>query len=200
MALTKISDLKTKIGVGARSNLFKVTISSGTSAGTGNFDSNQVTPFSYLCKGAQLPGSTLGLIEVPFQAGRRFKLAGDRTFTDWTTTIVNDSGQKIRKAIEELQVKYGVTNYESTSSKTLTGDDDTDFSTLTVVQYDLAGNETYKYQLFNCWPSDISTIDLSYDSTDTLEEFTVTWTYDYFLFAQGTATTGSETSVDTSVE
>ena len=29
-------------------------------------------------------------------------------------------------------------------------------------------------------PSDISDIDLSYDTTDAVEDFTVTWTYDYF--------------------
>lgn len=186
MAITTISQLKTNIGNGARSNLFKVTIS------TGQFGT-QSDNFSYLCKGAQLPGSTLGLIEVPFQAGRRFKLAGDRTFADWTTTIVNDSNQKIREAIENLQVKYGVTNYDSAISKTLVGGLETDFSILTVVQYDLAGSTKYTYQLFNCWPSDISTIDLSYDSTDVLEEFTVTWTYDYFTFDQGTATSSTET-------
>ena len=187
MAITTISQLKSNIGNGARSNLFKVTIS------TGQFASAQADNFSYLCKGAQLPGSTLGLIEVPFQAGRRFKLAGDRTFTDWTTTIVNDSNQEIREAIENLQVKYGVTDYESSVAKSLVGGLETEFSTLTVVQYDLAGTEKYTYQLFNCWPSDISTIDLSYDSTDVLEEFTVTWTYDYFTFAQGTATSPTET-------
>ena len=36
------------------------------------------------------------------------------------------------------------------------------------------------YRLKNCWPSDISAIDLSYDTTDAVEDFTVTWTYDYF--------------------
>ena len=36
------------------------------------------------------------------------------------------------------------------------------------------------YRLVNCWPSDISAIDLSYDTTDAVEDFTVTWTYDYF--------------------
>ena len=36
------------------------------------------------------------------------------------------------------------------------------------------------YKLINCWPSDISQIDLSYDTTDAVEDFTVTWTYDFF--------------------
>jgi hypothetical protein len=175
MAITTISDLKAGIGVGARSNLFRVTLP--TFQGLPAQDK-----FTYLCKGAQLPGSTLGLIDVPFMAGRRYKLAGDRTFTEWTTTILNDQNFVVREALEELQKFYGVTNYELNISKERTGSSITEFSTIEVEQYDLAGNVTYKYTLFNAWPSEISTIDLAYDSVDTIEEFTCTWSYDYFSF------------------
>jgi hypothetical protein len=174
MAITTISELTSAIRTGARSNLFRVTLP--------DLPGELTDQFSYLCKGAQLPSSTLGLIEVPFMAGRRFKLAGDRTFPEWTTTIINDSNFRIRQALEELQKLYGVTDYESDISKERTGGSSTDFNTLEVEQYDLAGNVVYKYTLFNCWPSEISTIDLSYDSVDTIEEFTVTWSYDYFTF------------------
>lgn len=173
MALTTISDLTSTIQTGARSNLFRVTIP----VLPGNTDR-----FSYLCKGAQLPNSSLGLIEVPFAGGRRFKLAGDRVFADWTTTVVNDANFFVREALENLQKLYGVTNYEETFSKELTGGSLTDFQDVIVEQFDQAGNVVYSYTLYNCWPADISTIDLSYDSVDTIEEFTVTWSYDYFTF------------------
>ncbi len=179
MAITTISDLKAVLNTGARSNLFRVTL-------TGFFSTDTTITadedFSYLCKAAQLPGSTLGIIEVPFSAGRRFKAAGDRTFADWTTTVINDSGHKIREALEALQRNYGVTDYNSEISKTFTGGTATEFSTILVEQLDQTGDTIYSYTLNNCWPQDISTIDLSYDSTDTLEEFTVTWSYDYFTF------------------
>ena len=175
MAITTIQNLKDVLNTGARSNLFRVTL-------TGLADTSRDEDFSYLCKAAQLPGSTLGIIEVPFSAGRRFKAAGDRTFADWTTTVVNDSNHKIRQALEELQKQYGTTNYDSTTAKTLTGGSATEFSTIKVEQLNQAGAVVSSYTLANCWPSDISTIDLSYDSTDTLEEFTVTWSYDYFTF------------------
>jgi hypothetical protein len=174
MAITTIQNLKDVLNTGARSNLFRVTLTG--LEGTGDED------FSYLCKAAQLPGSTLGIIEVPFSAGRRFKAAGDRTFADWTTTVINDSGHKIREALEDLQREYGVTDYNSEISKTRTGGTATEFSTILVEQLNQAGDVVYEYTLNNCWPQDISTIDLSYDSTDTLEEFTVTWSYDYFTF------------------
>ena len=176
MAITTISDLTAALKTGARSNLFRVTLSTDSLGG------DQETAFSYLCKGAQLPSSTLGLIEVPFMAGRRYKIAGDRTFPEWTTTVINDSNQKIREAVENLQKKYSTTDYDSDIAKELTGSSPTDFTTITVEQYDLSGTVVYTYTLYNCWPTDISTIDLSYDSTDTLEEFTVTWAYDYFTF------------------
>lgn len=172
MAITSISDLTSAIQTGARSNLFRVTIP--------DIGNGQEDRFSYLCKGAQLPASSLGLIEVPFMAGRRFKLAGERVFADWTTTVINDSNFYVRQALEELQKLYGTTDYESDVSKELGGGSSTDFNTIEVEQYDQAGNVTLKYTLFNCWPSDISTIDLSYDSVDTIEEFTCTWSYDYF--------------------
>ena len=174
MAITTIQNLKDVLNTGARSNLFRVTLS-GLST-----DLNE--DFTYLCKAAQLPGSTVGVIEVPFAAGRRFKAAGDRTFADWTTTVINDSNHKIREALENLQKQFGTTDYNSETAKTLTGGDATDFSTILVEQLNHAGEVVYSYTLVNCWPSDISTIDLSYDSTDTLEEFTVTWSYDYFTF------------------
>ena len=175
MAITTIQNLKDVLNTGARSNLFRVTL-------TGLADTDRDGDFSYLCKAAQLPGSTLGIIEVPFSAGRRFKAAGDRTFADWTTTVINDSNHTIREALEDLQREYGVTDYNSTTSKTRTGGTATEFSTILVEQLNQAGDVVYSYTLVNCWPQDISTIDLSYDSTDTLEEFTVTWSYDYFTF------------------
>jgi len=175
MAITTIQNLKDVLNTGARSNLFRVTLK-----GLETADNDE--DFSYLCKAAQLPGSTLGIIEVPFSAGRRFKAAGDRTFADWTTTVINDSNHTIREALEDLQREYGVTDYNSETSKARTGGTATDFSTILVEQLNQAGDVVYSYTLVNCWPQDISTIDLSYDSTDTLEEFTVTWSYDYFTF------------------
>ena len=81
-----------------------------------------------------------------------------------------------------------MTDYESEKAKTSPGAQNTEFQTIIVRQFDYGGNEIYAYTLYNAWPSDISTIDLSYDSTDTVEEFTVTWSYDYF-------TLGAETGV-----
>ncbi len=179
MAITTISSLTSAIRTGARSNLFRVTPTFGTSLDTtGNATADE---FSFLCKAAQLPGSTVGLIEIPFMAGRRFKVAGDRTFAEWTTTILNDKNQRVRQLLEDIQKKYAVINYEQTFSKEVTDTTlSAEYSTMIVEQLNQTGEVVHTYRLEHCWPSDISTIDLSYDTTDTIEEFTVTWSYDYF--------------------
>ena len=82
MAILGVDDFKSKLkGGGARANLFKATITYPGYAG------GDVELTSFLCEAAQLPGSTLGMIEVPFR-GRRLKIAGDRTFESWTVTII----------------------------------------------------------------------------------------------------------------
>ena len=163
------------VGGGARPTLFQCQIT------------NPINPAAdikvpFMVRAGGIPESVVGQYTVPY-FGRQVKYAGDRTFADWTTTVLNDQNQKIREALEDLQRLYAPTNYNSSEGKTRSGTSEEDFNTITIEQLDNAGqNATYVYSLKNCWPSDISTIDLSYDSTDTIEEFTVTWSYDYFVF------------------
>lgn len=77
---------------GARPSLFQVFITNPVNS-TGDLK----TPF--MVRTAQLPASTLGLIEVPY-FGRKVKIAGDRTFAEWTTTVVNDEDFLVRNGIE----------------------------------------------------------------------------------------------------
>ena len=78
---------------GARQNLFQVRINNPANA-----SGDLKTPF--MVQAAQIPESTLGVIPV-FYFGRQMKLAGDRTFGDWTVTVINDEDFLIRNAMEE---------------------------------------------------------------------------------------------------
>ena len=74
MAILGVDDFKSKLtGGGARANLFKVTLNFPGYAG------GDVELTSFLCRTAQLPASTTGVIEVPFR-GRILKMAGDQNF------------------------------------------------------------------------------------------------------------------------
>lgn len=168
MPIHTIDQIKNAVGVGVRPNLFEVTFSSGPA------ESDRL---SILCKGAALPGSTVGMIEIPMVGGRRYKLAGDRTFAEWTTTVINDTDFKVRTALENYQKLFVTSDYSTTS---VGGRQSASRTTVVVRQLNQDNSAVRSYRLENCFISDIATIDLSYDSTDTIEEFTVTWVYDYF--------------------
>ena len=173
MAISTISNITTGIGLGARPNLFRISFAAT------NFTQGTTSNFSLLCKAGQVPASSIGIIDVPMIGGRRYKIGGERSFADWTVTVMNDGAFASRTDIETYQKLFVSNDYGSTT----VGNRQTPTAIVTVEHLGADGNATRTYTLNNCWPSDISTIDLSYDTTDALEEFSVTWTYDYFTVA-----------------
>lgn len=176
----KISDFKTKLtGGGARSNLFTVVMDNVV--GGGAWDGEE---FSFLCKAAQLPASTVGPIEVPFR-GRILKVAGDRTFEPWTVTVINDTNFKIRNALEKWM--NTVNSLRDNSGKTSLADYVKDVKVQQLSRLDAGGTGKVirEYEFIDMFPTAISAIDLSYESTDTIEEYTVDFQYQYFKINRG---------------
>jgi len=95
MASSNVSQFLSTIGQGVKPNMFLVNIQFPSRI-SGGKDLNLT---NILCKSAALPGSNLGVIEVPFR-GRTVKIAGDRTFDTWTTTFFNDKDFKLRTYFE----------------------------------------------------------------------------------------------------
>jgi len=179
----QIQDFKsTLIGGGARPNLFQVDITSFPGSDEEEFDS---TNFSILCKAAQLPASNVASIDVPFR-GRIFKVAGDRTFDEWTITVINDNDFVIRSAMERWMQQ--IAQYGDGSGFTNPADYQIDavvkqFARLTSADPTEVGNGMdviKKYKFYSIFPTNISAIDLSYDSSDTIEEFSVTFQVQYW--------------------
>ena len=83
---------------GARPNLFDMTITAPTATGTGATSTTLAT-WKTMCKTAQIPGSTIGVVEVQY-FGRPVKMPGNRTFENLTTTIINDEDFTLRNAME----------------------------------------------------------------------------------------------------
>jgi hypothetical protein len=181
-------------GGGARPNLFQVNLTSFP--GGADYDSDE---FSILCKAAQLPASNIASIDVPFR-GRIFKVAGDRTFDTWTVTVINDNDFKIRTAMEAWMQFTG--QYADGSGAT---DPSTYQRNAEVIQFarqasalnkvDTTGlAEAKKYRFYGIFPTNISAIDLSYDTGDTIEEFTVEFQVQYWApgdFGAGETDAGS---------
>ena len=165
-------------GGGARPNLFEVTM---TPKGGGAFDG---TEFSMLCKAAALPASNIAPIDVPFR-GRIFKVAGDRTFDTWTITVINDIDFKIRNAMEKWMQLIG--QYSDSSGANNPNDYMAEAEVKQLQRLASSGgvsgggltpSATYKF--YDIFPTNISQIDLSYDTSDTIEEFTVEFQVQYW--------------------
>ena len=180
----QIQDFKsTLIGGGARPNLFQVDITDFPGAADANFDAEG---FSILCKAAQLPASNVASIDVPFR-GRIFKVAGDRTFDEWTVTVINDNDFVIRTAMESWM--QTIAQYGDGSGFINPADYQIDAVVKQFVRMPInsstspvgAGLEVAKkYKFYSIFPTNISAIELSYDSSDTIEEFTVTFQVQYW--------------------
>lgn len=170
-----ISNFKSSlVGGGARPNLFEVELT--TLPGDIAWDA---TNFKFMCKAAQLPGQTIASIDVPFR-GRTFKVAGDRTIDAWTVTIINDENFAYRNAFEswteliaKLDTNLGATDpsaYMRNAKVYQLGRG----STASSQNSDGSANAVLKeYEFIDIFPTSVAPIDLSYDSSDTIEEFTV---------------------------
>jgi len=177
-----IQDFKSAlIGGGARPNLFEVTIPTPPSG------VNLTANFPILCKAANLPASTIGSIDVPFR-GRVFKVAGDRTFDTWSITVINDQDFLIRDAMEAWMQTIG--QYADGSGAT----DPNSYMCNAFVKQFRRGSSTVgkntptgsgletaaTYKFYDIFPTNISAIDLSYESSDQIEEFTVEFQVQYW--------------------
>ena len=158
------------IGGGARANQFRVTFNTPGAIATGL----DVRKASFLIKAAALPGRTLSEITIPFR-GRNLYIAGDSDFDTWDTTVINDTDFNARTAIERWQNAINDTalNTGLTNVVDYTAD-------LTVEQLDRDDTILKSYILRNCFPTVVAAIDLSYESANAIEEFTVTWRYSHF--------------------
>ena len=188
MASTKenrtISDFKgALIGGGARPNLFEVeltTLPAGISWNSSDF--------SYMCKAATLPASNIANIDIPIR-GRIFKVAGDRTIDPWTVTIINDENFNLRNAFEEwtdliakLENNMGATDPEAYMVNAKVYQLGRGSTPNAKSNSGTANSVLKEYEFYNIWPSTVAAIDLSYDSTDTIEEFTVDFQVQSYKF------------------
>ena len=188
MAITSnVSSFLTQVKQGVRPNMFQVDI---TFPGT-NADQTLV---SYMCKSAALPASNIGVIEVPFR-GRTVKIAGDRTFDNWSATFINDKEMKTRAYFEQWlnQINTHKANTGAIQDPTAYG------RSVVIRQLEKdnspAGSELRSYKLWYAFPISTSAIDLAYDSNDQIEEFSVEFQYSYWTVGDDSDTTAGDSGI-----
>lgn len=120
---------------------------------------------TFLVKAASIPGATIGEVQVPV-LGRQLKLPGDVTFEAWSVTVINNEGFNVRKYLEEWmqELAEGVLNEK-------------DFQ---ISALDKTGGVLKTVTLIGAFPTTLSAIDMSYDSADTVSEFTCDFAYQYW--------------------
>lgn len=174
-----INEFKSRLTYGgARPTLFEVQIN------------NPIAPLSdnkarFMIKTASLPASTVGLIEVPY-FGRKVKYGGDRSFEDWTVTVINDEDFQIRNGLEAWS---NAINTHISNARALPQNYKSD---AVVIQYGKDGRILRQYSFQGMFPLNVSQIDLAWEQQDTIEEFQVTFAYDAWIINGGI--TGNSTT------
>jgi hypothetical protein len=185
MASSNVSQFLQTIGQGVKPNMFLIDVQFPANLAKQTADQNLT---NLLCKSAALPGSNLGVIEVPFR-GRTVKIAGDRTFDTWTATFFNDKDFKLRSFFE--QWANSINTHEGNTAPLFTPNNSSGYmADLGVKQLEkdssVEGAILRSYSLKYCFPTNVSQIDVAYDSNDQIEEFTVEFQYSYFTAEGGT--------------
>lgn len=172
-----VNEIRSQLNFGgARNSLFQVTIQNPA-----NGVADVKVPF--LVRAAQIPAATLGVIEVPY-FGRKVRMAGDRTFAEWQVTVINDEDFLIRNAMEEWSNKINkfqtnLRDFQSASPLQYKAN-------AQVTQFSKTGEALRTYTFNGIFPIEVSPIELDWNATDTLEEFTVTFVYDWWEVSGGT--------------
>ena len=172
-----VNEIKAQLEFGgARPTLFQVQITNpATSA------ADLKSPF--MIKASTMPESSLGFIEVPY-FGRKIRVAGDRVFAPWSVTVVNDEDFVVRDAMEQWSnsinaLQRNIRDTGSSAPSTYKSD-------ALVSQYSKTGELVRQYKFVGVFPTTIAPIPLSWEATDTIEEFDVEFQYDYWEVSAGT--------------
>jgi hypothetical protein len=169
--MPNINDFKAKLaGGGARANQFKVVMPFPGFAQVGG----EIETLAFMCRATTLPGFAVTPVPVNFR-GRPIYIAGDRTFEPWQVTVYNDTDFLTRNAFERWS--NGINNMSDNEGLTNPADYQVDAF---VDHLDRNGNTIKSYTFRGLWPITIGAIDLSYDPTEVIEEFTVDFQYNFF--------------------
>ena len=173
--MASLTDFRNKLtGGGARANQFSVRINSDFI--------QDVEALSFLCRSASLPAMTVGEVPV-FYRGRQIYVAGDRTYADWTVTVYNDGGWVARSNLENWNNAL-----QDFGNSTVGAQNPSDYyGSISVQQLDRSDNVIRHAFLADAWPTNVAEVALAYDTVDVVEEFDVTFRFNYMQLGSGSA-------------
>lgn len=159
---------------GVRPSLFQVQINPNIGE-----DSITLDKFMFTCRASEVPAATIESVNVPY-FGRQVKLAGDRTFADWSVTVMNDEDYLVRNMFEDWsnQINQFVGNVKLLPANTYKNTD------ALVTQFSKDGSVIRAYNFVGIFPVSVSNMALDWDNTNTIQTFDVTFAYDYWIPVQ----------------
>ena len=173
-----IQAFKQKFGGGTRANRFEVISTSGWPTGVSVDSTN--TKFKVFA--ASMPQAEVGTITVPYR-GRVLYFAGDRNYGSWIVSVYDDSGtNNLWKAFNKWKelldshVTHTVANANYSYSNLQ--------KNWRLNQLGLNGDVLRTINLINCWPEQISNIDLDMSKAD-FAVFSVSLKFDYYEISEG---------------
>jgi hypothetical protein len=167
------------VGGGARANLFEVELQFPPAL------ANLVPTeyMSFMIKAAAMPASVIENIDIAYR-GRMLKVAGDRTYENWTVTVINDIDMPIRGAMEQWMNYINRAESNTTSSATFNALDY--YADLKITQLGRSAGsagDSYRgktYLFKGAYPVNISAIEMAYDTNNAIQDFTVEFAYQYW--------------------
>lgn len=155
-------------------------VTNGVNDATGLSAPEVERKLAFTCRATSIPASTVAAIDIPY-FGRKTKVAGNRTFAPWSITVMNDEDFLIRKSMEHWLAS--INGHASNIRNSGITSRPADYQAEAIVRQFSKGPEELAiraYKFVNLFPTEISTIELDWNTTDAIEEFTVTFEYDYW--------------------
>lgn len=130
----------------------------------------------FYVKGAQIPQRSFNDIEIKY-FGQTLRIPGDNIIDDLILTFINTDYFKIRTLFERWM--HELNQFDNGYKKE--AKEGIEESIIHIKQIGKNFDDILaEYVFYNCYPKNISTIELSQDSNDMIEDFTVTFSYSYF--------------------
>jgi hypothetical protein len=128
--------------------------------------------FNFLAQTSNVPAMTVEQIIVPY-FGRQIKIAGNRTYAEWSTTVMVEEDFGVRDELERwsMAINQGDSNIREEFNEEYKED-------AQVLLYSKNGTVVRRYNLVGLWPQEVGTIELTWDSTE-IGTYEVTWAFDF---------------------
>lgn len=169
----RVQDFRAQMNFdGARPNLFECDLTFPTLAGGAQ------QQYTFMARAASLPGDTVQQIPL-YYFGRELKFSGNRVFPEWTVTIINDEDFQVRNAFEAWMsgLNSHVANLRDPAFVKGDGGYQQDGY---VTQFGKTGDAIKEYKFVGMFPIDIGPIELDWGANDQIEEYQVTFAYQWW--------------------